>query len=453
MSLITHTEPVPGKSADGSLLEVLQAPGARRLYVHDYADLNISTLDRSMAWLADFRAERAVVMAQAGDGVVVNQSIDPDYLAYLDEVEVGPGADAVLALGPSVGSLLDAVSGSDAYLQWACRLLQDAEHPRLNVFFSGVRSEKCQAALETRLERAVALDGCPAPASRLANSKDLLRNAALSLGVPVAPGELVRLSGCADAGSVLAAAVTTQCRSTGAAMVRATWSGGGLDNGIFTRDMPANEVSAWLSERTHVESCLVESLLTFEGSPNVQLWVEDDGQCRLLATTDQRLGADLSHFGNSFPYRAGNLPDVEASARLMGRWLAGQGYRGPLGIDFIASPREVSDSHCFVEVNGRINGATYAIALFERLNQVRRNLNLAPLGAWISSKKIATDLTGFAPLSERLAPLLYRHHTSSGVVPYNTGLLRIGAASFIIVGTTVAEAESIEAELEARLQA
>ena len=439
--------------AEGGLLDILQATGTRRLYVHDYADLNIPTLDRTMRWLADFRAERAVVMAQAGDGIVVNHPLDPDYLAYLDEIGIGPGADAVLALGGSVGSLLDRLSDTEALLDWAGALLQDAEQPRLNVFYSGARSARCRAALETRLQRDVILDGCSAAIARLANSKDVIREAAVSLGIPTAPGELVTLSSGDDRGVALAAAVARQRTATGGVMVRATWSGGGLDNRIFTADQPDAEIDAWLSERTHLESCLVESLLTFEGSPNVQLWADDQGQCSVRATTDQRLGQDLTHFGNSYPYLAENLSAMESSAQLLGQWLAGQGYRGPLGIDFIASPREVNESHCFVEVNGRINGATYAIALFERLNQIRQSRNLEPLGAWISSKKIATDAQGFAGLRAKLAPLIYGHGSASGVVPYNTGLLNLGAASFVIVGTTIAETEAIEEELEERLRA
>jgi hypothetical protein len=439
--------------ADGSLLNILQAPGARRLYVHDYADLNIPTMDRTMSWLADFRAERAIVMAQTGDGVLVNHSIDPDYLSYLEEIDIGPGAEAVLALGDSVGSLLDMLSDTEALLDWADTLLQDAEQPRLSVFYSGARSARCRAALESRIRRDVALDGCPAAIARLANRKDVVRDAAISLGIPTAPGELVAFSGRDDRGAALAAAVARQRAATGGVMVRATWSGGGLDNRIFTTDQPEAEAVGWLSERTHLESCLVESLLTFEGSPNVQLWVDDHDHCSLLATTDQRLGSDLIHFGNSHPYQAESLPEVESSAQLLGQWLAEQGYRGPLGIDFIASPREMSPSYCFVEVNGRVNGATYAISLFERLNQHRQRRNLAPLGAWISSKKIATDAQRFAVLRERLATLLYQHGSASGVVPYNTGLLSIGAASFVIVGTTVAETEAIEEELEERLRA
>ena len=69
---------------------MLQRPGVQRIFVHDYEAPNVPSLRPDIDAFASLYAERALLMAQGGDVVVVADEVDPAFLEYLRELEIGP---------------------------------------------------------------------------------------------------------------------------------------------------------------------------------------------------------------------------------------------------------------------------------------------------------------------------------------------------------------------------
>ena len=128
---------------------------------------------------------------------------------------------------------------------------------------------------------------------------------------------------------------------------------------------------------------------------------------------------------------------------------AANGYVGPVGIDFIETvdPSTGNATHLLAEINGRINGSTYVLALWSRINQVRHARDHEPIDAWISNTSLSVQNCSFGKLCDRLGKHLYTHSSRRGVVPYNTGLLKHGIMNAAIFADSIEESEGIEREV------
>ncbi len=451
-----------------TLLGVLQRPGVQRIFVHDYQAVDIPTL-RSIDGSGAHRfAERALVMAQRGDIVVTTDQTETEYLAYLEELGIGPDRNDIVALdalprhagGARAGSLLSRLAADERAAQRIAERVDYRRETRLMPYFAAPAVAAVQSRLEHALGRRVVVESGSAIVADHANRKDLVRNAALHLGVPTAEGEVCSWAST-DVGSeprrTLTAAIRRHLDGTGAVMVRGAWSMHGVDN-LIVADESVDEdlVSEWLAQREHLRTYLVETKVPVLASPNLQLWISEDGGCvEHLGITNQRLDANSSHCGNEFPHCTELDHSLVASALALGRWLSSIGYVGPLGVDFIETVDRSTGkpAHLLAEVNGRINGATYALALTERINQVRTMAGHAPISAWITNTHLKVRARSFACLRDALGDLIYRHGSACGVVPYNTGLLAEGMVHAAIVADTVADARRLELEMIDRVGA
>jgi hypothetical protein len=174
----------------------------------------------------------------------------------------------------------------------------------------------------------------------------------------------------------------------------------------------------------------------------------------MLGADNLRLDGRLTHRGNEYPSAQQNEAALHTAAEIMGRWLATAGYRGPLGLDFLVTgkPGEPPEQVLLAEINGRINGATYVIAVTERLNQRRASGDRVPLACWRSSTGIATLPRCFAGFADALDDLLYAEDRAAGIVPYNVGMLSHGSVNLLFVGACEQELDALEAEARARLE-
>ena len=452
-----------GSPGNGRLLDVLQRPDTQRIYIHDYSDLDVASFERQLGPVGNLRAERAVVMAQHGDLVLVAAPVDDTYLRYLDRIGLGPGRDRVLTLargelaGNTSVSLFEMLRRDQPCVARISERLDPERATRLSTFYGGPGTHLTQSFLQETLGCEVEVDAGTSASAVLANEKAVLRSQADAMGVPVAPGEVVSWSrlGSAAAATRLMAAIERHGWTTGGVMIRGAWSGGGLDNLVLRDGVDARDLASWLGERGHLESYLVEALLSFDASPNVQLWIDDDGGAAVLETTNQRLNGEFTHIGNAYPHDSDLRRNIDDSSLRIAEWLSDRGYRGPLGIDFLETQALHGDkrTHVFVEVNGRVNGATYGIATWSRINQCRANLARPPIAAWTTTKKIATQCRDFSELADRLGDLIYTHDHDAGAIPYNVGLLQTGGISFSILAATIADAEHLEDRLVDRIKA
>lgn len=153
-------------------------------------------------------------------------------------------------------------------------------------------------------------------------------------------------------------------------------------------------------------------------SPSVQLFVDGD-RVYLFDATEQILSAESVHEGNIAPppYLAewpGLREELFRQAGLVGRWLAGEGYRGTGSVDFLVAERagkRVPDVYV-CEANARVTGATYPSVLARRFT---------PRGAWLM-RNLRLD----QPLEEkevlqmlRRPRHLYEPGRDRGVLPIN----------------------------------
>ncbi len=169
--------------------------------------------------------------------------------------------------------------------------------------------------------------------------------------------------------------------------------------------------------------CLVQGWLDAEGpeidavhSPSVQLFLNDDA-VHLYDLTDQILSAESVHQGNlSPPLWIGSAddpsPEILRQARLVGRWLHDQNYRGTASVDFHVTVRHGAAEVRVCEVNARVTGATYPALLASHFN---------PSGAWLMRNIRFDPPTPTESILGRMRQhdLLFFPSASAGVIPLN----------------------------------
>lgn len=455
-------------NAAASLLDTMRPPGSQRIHVHDYEAQNVRSVELLKGVSCQFREERALVMADSNDLVLLNHAPDPGFVDYLQAIEVGARRDAILDLhehrstGASSSSSALTELATDAVLadraaKVALERLSPTAPIRLIAYFSAANLVAFRDALIRHAGERVVIECGSHAAVEMANDKGRVRGEALRLGIPCAPGDLVSFKPRASVHErveAIAAAAQRWFSVSGRVIVRGTWSAAGAD--VFMLDAPLDHkaLQVWISSRPYVESCLVDARLPLLSSPNAQVWVGEFGQPSRVAFTGQRLDAHSQHHGNYYPFESPVLPDMESAVITIAQALGDHGYRGMLGIDLL----ELTDGDyglpgfAFAETNGRMNASSYATALFESINDRRRSLGKRPCRAWLSRANAAVKAGDFVTIGQRLGDLLYQHNRSAGVIPYNTGLLQFGSIDLLTIADDLHSAHKIEREALARMK-
>jgi hypothetical protein len=198
--------------------------------------------------------------------------------------------------------------------------------------------------------------------------------------------------------------------------------------------------------RTDNRCYLVEAMVEPTGSPNLMLDIPaNGGPIGPAETSDQRWGRMLVHDGNQSPSCARLLAPMEGWARMLASWLRREGYAGPVGFDFVEyRDRRTGGPAAFLaEVNPRVNGASYPLA-------VRRRL--APQAAFVSGT-VPTGAQRFADVRATLGALLFDPEQGSGVVPYATGGLGQGRCAVVALAASRLRAAELYGAARARLEA
>ncbi|MGH8938054.1 MAG: ATP-grasp domain-containing protein, partial [Actinomycetes bacterium] len=193
-----------------------------------------------------------------------------------------------------------------------------------------------------------------------------------------------------------------------------------------------------LTRRVDNRLYLVEAMVPATVSPNVQLHIAPDGgSITCVGVTDQRWERALVHGGNLYPSRARTVESMLEWACRMARWLQREGYAGLLGLDFVEyrDPRSGEHRAFLAEVNPRVNGATYPLAVLERLNAVQRSAGRPESRAFVSGSVEIRSPT-FAAFRRAAEPLLYSPVTGRGVMPYTIGALAHGRCGVVVLGAS-----------------
>jgi hypothetical protein len=130
---------------------------------------------------------------------------------------------------------------------------------------------------------------------------------------------------------------------------------------------------------------------------------------------------------------------------MLAGWLRREGYAGIIGFDFVEyRDRRTGGPAAFLaEVNPRVNGATYPLAVRSRL---------APRAAFVSGT-VRARAAGFAEVRDALGPLLFDPERGTGVVPYATGCLDVGKCSLVALAASRLRAAELYGAAQATLEA
>ena len=436
----------------------------RRLHVHCIS--GIPTL-RAPEALARFQysPERALVAAVPGDLVCVPGPIDAGYVSFLNGLGVGPAPEDVLVpdgVGASDGipaALSSRVRADHALLARIAAAVPPGGVLELHPYASGADVIALAEALEAAgAPRVRVIGGRPAAPER-PDYKHVVRARAIELGVPVAAGEVVELPFAGGRRrrdfDLMRAAIERQLRLTGRVLIRGSVGMCGSSTFVVSgsRGEHPDEVVYQIGARADNRIYLIEAMVDAAVSPNLHLHLDPSGAVTRMTATDQRWDRPLVHDGNLFPSGARTLESMERWARTMAGWLHCEGYAGDVGMDFVEyrDPRTGRPAAFLAEVNPRVNGANYPLALRDRLNGERRIHGLEPVEAFASGG-LATRARSFGELADALGPLLFSHAQGRGLVPYATGFLAYGRCPVVALAPTVREALALHAEARGALE-
>lgn len=434
----------------GKLLQGLRAGAGSRLFVHCGTSVEYLAELSASSPAVDRYAERALLLAERQDIVCVTHKVEPAYLEFLAGLGVGPHPANLINTArfeSGGGPLWKRLLGSDAALDFLSWRMRSTGASQLHPFISTKGQFDLARELGARTGAPVRVVGGDPELVAYADCKHHIRAKALELGIPVAPGEVVRLGGCEKDRqqdyAILSGALERQAGRTGRVIIRgasgaagsATFIGGGT-----RRDL--ENLADWLSRRTDSRTYLVEAMVNVLASPNVQILVSADGSTECVGISDQLLDSALTHRGNAYPSQAHCTGEMIRWAMVLGEWLGGMGYIGIAGFDFVEYIDRDGRARAFLaELNPRVNGATYPLAVRERLE---------PAAAFVSGT-IATEIGSFAELRERLPQLLYSREREYGILPYMTGCLAFGTCGIIALAPTRRQAAQLFAQAERRL--
>jgi hypothetical protein len=423
-----------------------------RLFVHSPSEVPDAAIIATQTPEFEQYGERALLLARPGDVVCVAQAVDAEYLRFLDSLELGPRhGDVVVVEGVRPGAGLSArlVRDPDSLQRVADRLM---ESERLVVcpFFATPDAHALGRALGERLSRPVRVEGgSPRLALRL-HDKVAARSLAESLGIPVAPGEVVRIArsngGAAPELSALRRAIERWSEPTGAVIVRG--SSGASGSSVFTARSPApHALIDAIGRRSDNSLYLIEPFFEASVSPNVEIVMEPRVPlARQVGVTDQVLGPDLVYMGSTHPSRATLGSQMVEDSLAIASWMRRRGFTGRVGLDFVEHRAGGRPARFLTEINPRVNGASYPLTLLGRLDQLARERD-APAPEAFRTGYLRVRVRDFGALSQSCDSLLYDPAQGEGVVFYATGLLSRGKVGAACLGRTLEAVEKLQAKL------
>lgn len=430
-----------------SVVDAFGSPATTRIFVQDAGGLpNFAALEAALpGW--PVQAERALLLARPGDIVCVRHAVDPDYIAFLRSLGIGPNpGDILVAGGGHARSLSRLLLDDETTLHRLATRLAGGGLPQVHPLLAEEADHELARRLARLAGRPVCVTGGDPAIVRYADQKHEMRRLARALGVSVARGQEVRLGPSGNGYARLERALRRRAARTGRALIRGAHGTSGSASRIVEDGPTARaDVVRDLRTRDRNRIFLVEEFLDLTVSPNVQFYVPGGAQpAEFIGITDQRWSAPMKQAGNAFPSRSETAPQMVAAARRIAEWLGERDYDGVVGFDFgeYRDPATGRVAFILADVNPRPNGASYPLALLQRLSPPDTQGDRRPDGAFVSAT-LPTDARSFLDVRRMVGPELYRPGRDRGIVPYLMGALRYGRCGFIALARSRAEAEAL----------
>ena len=438
-----------------SILRTIEDTEVPHIFTHHITtSIHKAALERGLPGYKHFD-QRAMILARPDDIVCIAGHIDQRYVHYLSSLGLGPKGDRIIELDAESGddpdkTLASMLLSSPKLLRTIRELIPDRNRVVLNPYLASSAEFDLGAALEDVLGKQVLVLGGNADIVARANLKHLTHAKARDLAIPMAPGEIVELNEHSDSGPLdvtpLLKAIARYVSHTGRVIVRGTHGVGG--SGTFIAEGPSEDIArklkTFVAQQIH-HIYLVQVMFDIVTTPNVQMFVEPDtGAIWCVGATDQRVDKNFEHKGNVYPSNAKTLADMICSARKLTCWLQTGGFTGLAGFDFVeyVHPETGEHEHIFVEMNARVNGATYPVFLTERLNALQAGCSSPLIKAFLSAKT-TTKATTFSELQDMHSRFFFDPCTGRGIIPYNTGRLANGMCDLVFLGSSRQDVEDM----------
>jgi hypothetical protein len=393
-------------------------------------------------------ADRALVLARPQDIVCVPDEVEPAYLSYLSDLGLGPHRGHVVAAsrfgapGAAERPLWARLTHSADALRALAELLRRNGVTRLHPYSASNGERSLAAALEVAADAELRVAAPDPVMAAYADQKHHIRAKAIELGVPVAAGEVVTLP---KAGGrrrrdydALRAAVERHLRPTGRAIVRGAQGVAGASTFVVggRGGEDVDGLLRRLGQREDNRVYLVEQLVPAIVSPHVQLHVAPaGGPIVCVGVTDQRWERPFVHGGNIYPSTGRSVQAMLDWSERLARWLQGEGYTGLLGLDFVeyAEPDSGELRTILAELHPRMDGATYPLAIQQRLNAAQREWGRPESAAFVSGTLELRPMS-FARFRRVAEAFLYSPRTGAGIVPYHVSRLAEGRCGVVMLG-------------------
>lgn len=432
---------------------------SQRVFLHDYLASGAradTVADLGLGPEHQF-SERALLLSQPEDLVIVPTPLEPIYLNYLRSLSTEPmfGTTVVptYCSADKLRNLTVAATRDDALLAAIAGQLDSGSNVRLSCYYRSVGGEEFASALRAVSGCDIEVEGGSAAATAHCNRKELLHSVASCNGIGLAPGGVIKRNPneqTCDFSLRVKHSVTKVLSNAERCIVRGCKSQSGLDAIVVASDALKGSLEEWLFARPAQTHYLVEEFVDAEDSPNVQAWINHNGQPEDLAlVTNQRLIDQLSHFGNSYPVESSVLQGINELTQTLSAWIAQNGYTGSVGYDLIRV-NGVSRP-LLAEVNSQTNAATYFLSLFEKLNAARSQMGHPALRAWVSHKKMTIRQRSLEELFDTAGDLLYQPNQAWGCLPVGSGLVPFGYVMLVTYADSIEDATALEMEFQKRV--
>ncbi len=352
----------------------------KRVYYHETADV----CDGLPALLHRFPL-RALLVAQPGDRVVLPDGRFPSELTLLNRLGFGPREEDLIFVRED-GS----VSSGDTDLEGAIILPFSGTTTRARAF---ARRRGATFHAPTR-------EACAYANSKVVFQK--IANAARHHGFGVIAPDGVVLEGACARGDAARKRIDEFVAALGKAVVKGANSASGLQQ--VTVSKPGE-----YSLDGMPDDLVVQEWVRHGSSPSLQCVVSPNGSIDVLSVTEQILDG-VHHVGNRYP--ADVLPSdfvaMRGIATVLGHALAGLGFWGVCGIDFLLD--EERNVLLANEVNARIPAPWYPW-------QATRRRFGAPLPFRMKSMRLASGTT-VDDIVRAAGNLLFAPDRREGFVPF-----------------------------------